>query len=874
MFFLGPLIFSVAFITSSSLQKPTTTTTSEQSQLAMASKLNTLNTHNKKAKTGHNLVSLERLLSSCIDASLRGCQVIRDYKLQNENDTVAGKLKEEAEVKSVVTQADIDAQYVIVTGLRRLWGDALNIVGEEDESEEKPTVDMTKQEPLRTDLLQGIVPETVQVPMEELTLFVDPLDGTREFVEGRVQNVGCLIGVARRGKSIMGSIGLPFPGGISAPAAKAQYAIHMDDDAAKLSHYGVYPVDKDNGKKATQKEDSSFTLFTGDSKDQVLSNATKLALTIAAEHSKDSATPNHSILGGTTSKLVAVSHQERSLAVLHFKTCYWDTCAPEAVLNAIGGKVTDFFGSPLVHKDDKRYNYGNLWGVIASSKGMEEIHDQLTAGMRADVESVQRTLERCMGRIPLLDFEPQAVDICRDLDGYPLTKEWLEEHILKHQSEGHQHWTLKGFAVPDSQAHRGLMSNGARIMLDWMPTTHELDQVPPPSSVFYKRVIMSDLTHARAKLISAPHKVIRDVHSYQVETNFLDSRACQEGLIYEAGVQVCDCYGSDQYVPPDGMDPREQLEAKFSMLLEDFKQTDGWYQEWLLEEVSTKAALKAFANMHAYFWKGSNFWKKEDGKLGKELEQVVWQNGGYMQPALQGYEQLEKVATGWKNRLPSFKDDLNQIPELQNVNLDDIGARVEKIAERVGTRAHPFAEAAKRETLDLHQYRTLIHGDPKQSNIFFRKKTKDDTAEELEVGLIDLQWAGWGLAATDVAHHICAALQPHCVSFDGEKEKVLLDYYYECLSGALVKHGVASSIQDVQDNVFPRHVLQDQYEVAFLDICRMVLAYAWARWKPETAPSPSSFNRNAYNKSLPSVLWFITRCAAVLLTREEGLLEE
>lgn len=303
------------------------------------------------------------------------------------------------------------------------------------------------------------------------------------------------------------------------------------------------------------------------------------------------------------------------------------------------------------------------------------------------------------------------------------------------------------------------------------------------------------------------------------------------------------------------------------MTLEDFNEKDGWYQEWLLEEESCKAALKTFANMHAYFWNGSNLWKKEGGKLGQELEESVWPNGGYMQPALQGYGQLELVAQGWAKRLPSFKEDLRKIPELKDVDLEEIGARIEKLAKFVGTRAHPFAEKAKGETEDLLKYRTIIHGDPKQSNIFFRRD--EDANDGIQVGLIDFQWCGFGLAATDVAHHICAALQPHCVSYDGEKEKALLDHYYSCLTDALIKYGAASSAKDVQEKVFPREVLQKQYEVAFVDTCRLVFAYAWARWNPESEPTAASFNRNAYNKSLASVLWFITRGSAIASSIEK-----
>ena len=414
------------------------------------------------------------------------------------------------------------------------------------------------------------------------------------------------------------------------------------------------------------------------------------------------------------------------------------------------------------------------------------------------------------------------------------------------------------------------MSNGCRIFLDWD------DRRPPgaspdlPPSVFYKRVVMSDLDHARSKLRTAPHKLSRDVRSYQVETAFLSGEACQRGLREEAGVHVARLYGSDLR-PRIGSDPKEQIESKFAVLLEDFSAGGGWTQQWLLNEEAARAALEAFARMHAYFWSGSNFWERDGGGLGRDLEGAVWPNGGYMQPALQGLSQLEKVDEGWTSRLPSFLEYLGDVPELRGVDLGKLGERLERVAGHVGNEAHPFSfDEGGEKNPHLRKYRTLIHGDPKQANIFFRES--DASADERpEVGLIDFQWTGFGLAATDVAHFIAAALGPDCVSTDGSKESSLLDHYHSCLSVELVKHGVALSEKDVRERIFPRRVLQEQYEVALLDICRMVFAYAWARWKPESEPTKSSFNRNAYNKSLPSAVWLIARCSETLSAREHDL---
>ena len=69
----------------------------------------------------------------------------------------------------------------------------------------------------------------------------------------------------------------------------------------------------------------------------------------------------------------------------------------------------------------------------------------------------------------------------------------------------------------------------------------------------------------------------------------------------------------------------------------------------------------------------------------------MWPNGGYMQPQLQGEAQLEKVAEGWTARLPSIIDELKAVPNLEGVDLEGIGERVQRLAKVVGRRAHPFA---------------------------------------------------------------------------------------------------------------------------------------------------------------------------------------
>ena len=56
-----------------------------------------------------------------------------------------------------------------------------------------------------------VIPEELaSLVLSDITVFIDPVDGTREFVEGRLQAVTCLVGVSYRGRAVAGIMGLPF----------------------------------------------------------------------------------------------------------------------------------------------------------------------------------------------------------------------------------------------------------------------------------------------------------------------------------------------------------------------------------------------------------------------------------------------------------------------------------------------------------------------------------------------------------------------------------------------------------------------------------------------------------------------------------------
>ena len=451
-------------------------------------------------------ISLTQLVSSCMDANRQGCEIIKSFHEAHQTAIIDGsRLKVGGDAKSVVTQADVDAQAIILKGLRDTWGNDLLIIGEEDETEVNPPSNKVDDSSstieccLRKDILfhhdevQTVIPQDCdeEIPIEELAIFVDPLDGTREFVEGRLQNVACLIGIVRNNRPIAGVIGLPFPSGNPSSDPIIHYAV-----ADQIGIAGVWPKIEYNLKPESDtgmdKDAAGVTILTGDSDNPVLKNATFCANSIAKN-------ANHLIIGGTAAKLRFVAASPTpTIAILHFETELWDTAAAEALLNCKGGKITDLFGSPLVHSPNRKF--GNIFGVVASSGSDEarKIHNELCRRMRADTESVNIIFQKWMGEITAPDV-PQAIDLARDLDGIPYGLLDLQKLLNNENPNGSK---LVGYSVPEADAWRGLMSNGVRFQLHW-----EDGNTLSTSDMFYKRIVMADLTHARDKLKTAPHKV-------------------------------------------------------------------------------------------------------------------------------------------------------------------------------------------------------------------------------------------------------------------------------------------------------------------------------------------------------------------------------
>ena len=355
-------------------------------------------------------VSLVELLSTCVDAARKGCDEIR--AVQHRRSTAGGALastrKDADDPRSALTEADTAAQIAIVNALRTAWP-GLRIVGEEEE-EESPD----KGAALRRNLLDDACaphPATIawREPLDVLTVFVDPVDGTREFVEGRLDAVQCLIGIACRGRAVAGAIGLPFPDGDLERPATVEWGVALPGAASG----------------------ASGSLGDRTPRPRLAPDVVDGAVCVAGTPPTPASPRRNSRRVPRGTRASAAPETRFSPWRRGARRCPSCTSARRSGIRAPGGspsrrggKVSDLFGAPLTH-DPERPGGGliNDLGVLATASNLAEVdaegrdHAALAEAMRADESLRAALLAKYAGDAsgtPGTD-QPQASDVARCL---------------------------------------------------------------------------------------------------------------------------------------------------------------------------------------------------------------------------------------------------------------------------------------------------------------------------------------------------------------------------------------------------------------------------------------------------------------------------
>jgi 3'(2'), 5'-bisphosphate nucleotidase len=191
---------------------------------------------------------------------------------------------------------------------------------------------------------------------KERIFFVDPLDGTREFA-ARNGEFAVMIGLVAGGRPTLGVILLPTTG--DALVARVGGACFVEDATGRRAPLAVSP----------ERDPASARLMVSRARPPRVLSPIKAALGITREL----------VCGSVGAKVARVARGEAELYVHGGGGAKrWDTCAPEAVVIAAGGRFTDLDGALI--------DYGSAdltirTGIVASN-GL--FHDRVVDVARAE----------------------------------------------------------------------------------------------------------------------------------------------------------------------------------------------------------------------------------------------------------------------------------------------------------------------------------------------------------------------------------------------------------------------------------------------------------------------------------------------------------
>lgn len=300
--------------------------------------------------------SMNDLASACLDLSLIAAAKIKDIVINKVDLQIIDKGDDESNPKALdpTTIADLTAERIIAGSLRKSFP-GLNVIGEEDIEDVGPEFIHSPNFQLLSKSMGelGTMPTAWKdTKVEDVCVFVDPLDGTKEFTEGIHSAVTVLVGVSIGGTPAFGVVLQPFYenesqrcffGAPSAGAYVCQY------------NGGVETATEWSKVTATSTSEASMVVGTTRSHGRPeIESAIKIS----------KATDVHRVGGAGNKALLIIEGKIDCYLFPVVGTKRWDTCAPQAILEAVGGVMTDKNGNNYNYSSDRAV-VKNLLGVVA-----------------------------------------------------------------------------------------------------------------------------------------------------------------------------------------------------------------------------------------------------------------------------------------------------------------------------------------------------------------------------------------------------------------------------------------------------------------------------------------------------------------------------
>jgi 3'(2'), 5'-bisphosphate nucleotidase len=231
-----------------------------------------------------------------------------------------------------VTQADLESSELMVRRLRQAFpGDA--VLSEE-------------------------LPDDGERLVNPRVWMIDPIDGTRDFVRGETGYV-VMLGLCIAGR--------PMAGAVIQPATGQLWMGAVGVGAWKEQTGGErIPL-----RVSTIQKSSDIRLVSSKSHRSEYYERFRRALGAKDELA----------LGSVGLKVALIAEGSRDLYVYPgSQTKIWDSCGPEAILTAAGGKITDCSGKALCYTNTTLQNQS---GLVASNGRVHEVAIQVVADLRA-----------------------------------------------------------------------------------------------------------------------------------------------------------------------------------------------------------------------------------------------------------------------------------------------------------------------------------------------------------------------------------------------------------------------------------------------------------------------------------------------------------
>ena len=260
------------------------------------------------------------------------------------------KIEDKGGLKNYQTEADTKIEQLLRGNIEKHFPD-ITIIGEEGEvgkiELEEDWIDYQSslvnfQKEFGENLKN--VPSDSEISAKDLVIWLDPLDGTAEFIDGLLSHVTTLIGIAHKGKPIAGIINQPF--------------FKNPDGSMGRSIWGIVGVGAFGFRRQDQKSGRILT-------------TSRSHVTPMVQECLDAISPTEILkMGGAGNKVLQlIENNAHAYLFASRYTKKWDTCAPEAVLLALGGKLTDVHGNVLEYHADVQQE--NKAGVVAAVENID-----------------------------------------------------------------------------------------------------------------------------------------------------------------------------------------------------------------------------------------------------------------------------------------------------------------------------------------------------------------------------------------------------------------------------------------------------------------------------------------------------------------------